>query len=182
MTFDDIVRCGSNIRVHGNGFLQLDVGEGERIHVFGHPRLPRQKVSTPIHNHRFGFESTVLRGVLVNLTWAFMTDKSHRATHQGYVVHPRVGEDTELVPQGDTGIVMLLRHEVIVQGKSYKMQPRQFHQSMADEPTVTHMVKTGALELEPMVLCRMGMQPDNTFNRYDLDEPALWRILEESMI
>lgn len=176
-----MIRRGTNIRVHGNGFLQLDVGEGERIHVFGHPALPRQKVSTPIHNHRFGFDSRVLSGVLVNLTWAFSFDRSHRATHQGYVAKPRVGEDTELVPAGETGTVMLLHHEVVVAGRSYSMAPRQFHQSMADEPTVTHMRKTAQVELEPMVLCRAHCQPDNTFNRYDLDEPALWRILEESL-
>lgn len=181
MTYDEIVRAGSNIRVHGNGFLQLDVGEGERIHVFGHPALPRQKVSTPIHNHRFGFESTVLRGVLVNLTWAFSFERSARATYQGYIAKPRVDEDTELVPMGETGVVMLLKHEVVVAGKSYRMEPRQFHQSLADEPTVTHMRKTSQIDLEPMVLCRLPQHPDNTFNRYDLDEPALWRILEESL-
>lgn len=182
MTFEEIRLMGSNIRVHGNGFLQLDIGEGERIHVFGHPRLPRQTVSTPIHNHRFGFESRVLRGVLVNLTWAFSFERSYRATHQGYVAQPRMDEDTELVPVGEMGVLMLLKHEVIVEGRSYTMRPRQFHQSMADEPTVTHMRKTDQLDLEPTVLCRKGMTPDNAFNRYDLDEPALWRILEESMV
>jgi hypothetical protein len=123
----------------------------------------------------------VLRGVLVNLVWAFSCDTTPRATYQGYATRPRHKEDTELVPAGPTGVIMLLKHEVIVQGGSYRMQPRQFHQSLADEPTVTHMRKIGQVALEPLVLCRLPQQPDNDFNRYDLDEPALWRILEESM-
>lgn len=174
-------RNGTNIRVHGNGFLQLDLAPGERIHVFGHPQLPRQKVSTPIHNHRFGFRSKVLTGCLVNLTWAYCFDRTHRATHQGYTAKPNDREDTRLEPVGDSAMLMLLGHEVLLPGHEYEMKPRQFHQSLADEPTVTYMRKTEVVELEPTVLCRLHMRPDNSFNRYDLDEPALWRILEESL-
>jgi hypothetical protein len=182
MTLEEIRLRGTGIRVHGNGFLQIDVGEGERIHVFGHPGIPRQKVSTPIHNHRFGFTSTVLKGCLVNLTWAFCPDRTYRATHQGYVARVRHDEDTQLEPIGDGGALSLLRTEVILPGRRYSMLPRQFHQSLADEPTVTHMHKTEVADIEPTVLCRRGMSPDNNFDRYDLDEPALWRILEESML
>ncbi len=172
---------GRNPRVHGNGFLQIDLPDEQRLHVFGHPLLPRQVVATPIHNHRFGFESQVLRGCLINLTWGFCYDKSYRATHQGYVAKPREGEDTELIPIGEQGVIMLISKEVVLPGKSYSMRARQFHQSTADEPTVTVMRKTERVDIDPTVLCRLGFSPDNAFNRYDLDEPALWTIAEESL-
>jgi hypothetical protein len=71
--------------------------------------------------------------------------------------------------------------EAIVAGRSYTMRERQFHQSIADEPTVTHMRKRVQVELEPKVLCHLGFSPDNSFNRYDIDEPQLWHILEDSL-
>lgn len=40
-------------RVHPNGFIQLDISETDRLHVW-HPSLPyRQKTFSPVHNHIF---------------------------------------------------------------------------------------------------------------------------------
>lgn len=50
---------GERPRVHGNGFIQLDVTPRTRLH-FWSPEIPRQKVATPIHDHVFGFVSYVI--------------------------------------------------------------------------------------------------------------------------
>ena len=62
--------------VHGNGFLivPLDGSNRRRVHIWGHPGLPRQKVATPIHNHRFNFISTCLAGRVFNLTYGVQMD------------------------------------------------------------------------------------------------------------
>src|SRR3546814_6146607 len=60
---------GGRPRVHGNGFIQLDLTERGRLHIWGAPRIPRQKTATPIHDHVFGFESTVAVGRPVNLVF-----------------------------------------------------------------------------------------------------------------
>ncbi len=71
MTFENLRDVGKNIRVHGNGFIQIDISSLTRVHVFGHPLIPRQLTPTPIHDHRFGFHSMVLAGCLVNVDWKF---------------------------------------------------------------------------------------------------------------
>jgi hypothetical protein len=50
---------GVRPRVHGNGFIQVDLTADTRLHVWGDKRIPRQNVYTPIHDHVFGFESTI---------------------------------------------------------------------------------------------------------------------------
>ena len=56
-------------RVHGNGFIQCDLPHRKRLHIWGHPAIPRQKVSSPIHDHVFSFASIVLVGRLVNIVY-----------------------------------------------------------------------------------------------------------------
>ena len=70
MSFAYLRAHGENIRVHGNGFLQLDLPDDCRLHIFAHPALPSQRQSTHIHDRRFGFGSKVLRGRLVNVCYS----------------------------------------------------------------------------------------------------------------
>ena len=85
---------GSRPRVHGNGFIQLDLTERSRLHVWGDPRIPRQKVSTPIHDHVFGFTSTIIVGRLINVIY----DVELRRFGDFNIFTPEIreGEDTVL--------------------------------------------------------------------------------------
>ncbi len=58
-------------RVHGNGFIQLDLTDRTRLHVW-HPSVPRQKVATQIHDHVFSFESCCIVGRLINVVYKFI--------------------------------------------------------------------------------------------------------------
>ncbi len=62
------------------------------------------------------------------------------------------------------------------------VEPGKFHETFANEPTVTYMTKTAELpDHQPRVLCRIGQQPDNSFNRYAaLTEGQLWGIVQEA--
>lgn len=185
INFDWLMINGRNPRVHGNGFLQIDLeidGEvgSERVHIFGHPALPRQKVPTPIHDHRFGFRSTVLRGRMVNVTYA-LSVQARTPTHDVYVPCPRVGEDTELQFSGVRGALRVSTTEVVVPGDSYVMQSGVLHETLTNEVTITHMRKTTMSALNPRVLCPIGRTPDNDFERGSaLSVPDLWLIVEDS--
>jgi len=159
-----------NIRIHGNGFIQADVGKGERIHIFGHPGVPRQIEPTPIHDHRFGFKSTVVFGSLVNVWYKFQpVSEDHRATHFACTFEPsRPGsEDTKLIAHRDKTCIPFLFNMVLKRsGAQYIMRPGEFHETLTNEPTITFMQKTVTDErLQPRVLCRIGHDPDNGFDR-----------------
>jgi hypothetical protein len=182
ITFDDICLAGRNIRVHGNGFIQIDMGPKTRVHVFGHPAIPRQRHATMIHDHRFGFHSLVVAGCLINVDWRFHnTGRPH--THAVCIVRENQGEDTHLEMSDRTGWIEPVCLRAVSARESYTVAAGRFHESFANEPTVTFMTKVDCvIDHQPRVLCRIdGPGADNSFNRYEvLSEAQMWDIVRES--
>jgi len=178
---------GATPRVHGNGFIQLDLDERSRLHVWGDPEIPQQKVSTPIHDHVFGFESVLVVGRLINIRY----DWCPRAwgTLEVYTAQCRKGSDTQLNGTKDYGYAEPTKVEVLNWCGpvwQYRVHPFDFHESIATEPTVT-IIKKNNFTLEqgsthtPRVLVPRRSKPDNTFDRHSFDEDMLWRIIEKTL-
>ena len=55
MSLHDLLEgsLGSEPRLHGNGFIQLDLGDDQRLHIWSPDLPPAQRVSTQIHDHQF---------------------------------------------------------------------------------------------------------------------------------
>jgi len=163
----DAIRNDPMGRVHGNGFIQIDIEPGRRLHIWGDPRIPCQKVSTQIHNHRFGFVSTILHGVMHNIRYTL-----HKGTRfQLYEAVAREGEDTALHPvEGCLVNVQDFEDAPLMVGDTYYMAPGGWHETTPYGLTVTLMMKTEThFDLKAQVLCEVGKTPDNEFNRNDED-------------
>lgn len=165
-------------RVHGNGFIQLDLPGGDRAHFWGHPDIPRQVTRSQLHDHTFGFRSHVLRGRMINIVYAMSDDEY---THEICVVVPRIGQDTILMPTGDLVGPIVIGVGVIRAGGGYDMPPAVFHETVVDEPTVTVIHKTDRIEKrQARVLVPIGHSPDNEFERSQAADPdTLWGIIQE---
>lgn len=172
-------------RVHGNGFIQLDLDDCTRLHIWGDPRIPRQKISTPIHSHIFNFKSAVLKGRIVhieyNLTW------NPHGAFEKFEAFVRSGEDTVLEPTGYHFNIVPYETIVTLAGQEYDFVANRFHENFAPEPTVTVIRKDGPTLAQkpaghrPAVLVPTGKQPDNEFCRYDYSEDLLWLIINENI-
>lgn len=168
-------------RVHGNGFIQVDLGGNERLHVWGHSDIPRQDVYTGIHDHRFDFVSTVIRGRLLNVTYA----AAPSAAGEWQVYRPRVreGEDTKLVPQDTYWSLLPVSIEMVSSASAsrrYGMISEVIHETIPRGPAATIIRKTGVDEnYEPRVFVPVGAEPDNDFDRYGFSEERLWSIIRE---
>lgn len=180
----ELKRRGIRPRVHGNGFIQLDLTDTTRLHVWGDKRIPRQNVYTPIHDHVFGFKSTLIVGRLINVVYGF-----HRQEFGDYRVYEpsiREGEDTVLAATKERVRVFPIRADIVEQNtgnKNYEMDPFIFHETFVTEPSITIIQKTGptlaqGATVKPRVLVRYDQEPDNEFNRYAADPELLWRIIE----
>lgn len=179
---------GSKPRVHGNGFIQLDLTKETRLHIWGDERIPKQKVATPIHDHVFGFKSTIIVGRLINVAYRFVL-RDH-GDFRVYVSQTREGDDTILVPTDKFGVLdpsyvqMVYWNSV---SRVYHMRPFMFHESIApDGPAATIIVKDAQTQAQgsstaPCIMVPVDKQPDNDFNRYDVDEDLLWRIIEQTL-
>ncbi len=179
---------GSKPRVHGNGFIQIDLTDRSRLHVWGDTRIPRQTVSTQIHDHVFGFESTIIVGRLINVVYEVET--CEHGDYRVYVPEVRKGEDTILKPTSMQVVVEPFHVDMIdwnSGNRKYGTMPFEFHESFApDGPAATIIVKDDLTQAQgakakPRVLCPIGQEPDNVFNRYDADEDLLWRIIEDTL-
>lgn len=184
---DVIKERGSVPRVHGNGFLQLDVTKFERLHVWGHPDLPRQVVDTGIHNHRFDFRSTVLVGRVFNVTYdvddldnVTSFDTAARVTHIAHIPRVRDGEDTILEPHHGVIVGARPHARLVQQGSCYFMSGPAFHETVSDRPSATLMEKADSRHPDPFVLVPRGSKPDNDFNRNSaMPTDHLWQIIHE---
>jgi hypothetical protein len=174
----DAIQAGQKFRVHGNGFLQLDLDDRRRLHVWADQRIPRQRVSHPIHDHVFGFESDVVVGRLVNVTYVKFHPALLRSGHaryfRAYQAQPTKGKghDTLLAPLEDGDWFMEQRRTDVVQvGMSYRIDAFEFHETLVTEPTVSVITKDGDTLVQnpegrrPTVMVPNGREPDNEFKR-----------------
>jgi hypothetical protein len=166
-------------RVHGNGFIQLDLSRNKRLHIFGDPIIPRQVVETPIHDHTFNFVSRIISGRLINIWYDLVDDP--QGTHFVYQARVRDREDTVLENTGRRVKLVERDQKTLVAGETYSMAAGDFHETWTVERTVTIITKDKPSLAQggasPRVLCAADKKPDNDFNRYAEDEAVLWDII-----
>ena len=180
---------GNRPRVHGNGFIQLDITPNIRLHVWGDPRIPKQATETPIHDHTFGFTSYVLVGALENIVYqtrpSSVPNNAPAGVHVPHRATVRVGEDTVLSPIGGPCEMYVFVRHVTAAGKSYHMLPYEIHQSRPMGVTVSVIVKDGPSLAQggpsPTVFVPQGVTPDNEFNRYAAEPELLWDIIRDAL-
>lgn len=184
INIEELKRRGTRPRVHGNGFIQVDLTKDNRLHVWGDKRIPRQNVYTPIHDHVFGFKSTIIVGRLFNIVYGY--GKQTFGDYRVYVPEIREGEDTVLKATTERVTIFPIRADLVdwqTRDKTYEMDPFIFHETFVTEPTATIIQKTDLTmaqgnSFKPRVLVKWGQDPDNEFNRYAYDDELLWRIVE----
>ncbi len=171
-TYEELRDSGVKPRVHGNGFLQLDLPDGRRFHVWDET-LPRQKTRSSIHDHAFGFDSTVICGKLRHIEYAVI----HKPKGFYDICKPqrRPGtEDTKLQPTGERVNVVVKEILDVFAGQSYHFGPLLFHDTICENFTATVLTKYRRINIEPRVLVPHGMNPDNDFDRDAFDPELLW--------
>lgn len=163
----EAVNSGNVPRVHPNGFIQLDLDEAgnQRLHVWRND-LPRQKVYTPVHNHRFDFSSQTIVGSLTNIEFV-LSDTTKGPNHREWVVRRNPeSEETQLVATDKVIGLVAVKASLIPEGSGYEFSAGNFHETGFIHNTVT-VIKKSALDpyIESVVLVPYGIEPDNSFTR-----------------
>lgn len=175
-------------RVHGNGFIQIDLSPDHRLHIWGHPDIPRQEYSTPVHNHIFNFTSLVLVGLMINTTFRVTADHEN-GTHVPWSAQPPLsGHDSKLtrdMVEQRYSVVKSAR-KVIYPGEGYFFPAMVFHETIVTCPTATLITKAGKTikdnptsSVKPTVMVPVGHEPDNEFDRHAHDRDMLMRIVKD---
>ena len=180
--YDELRNSGRVPRVHGNGFLQLDLNEDgtRRLHIWDEG-LPKQVVATPIHDHVFSLRSRVLLGTLIHEELT-PVDAFH-GSHKIYRAQRQEGtQNTILVPDEGEVNLSVEQRLILVAGSIYTFPAWKLHQTNHRELTVTLMDKINAPDTygNPRVLVPVGSEPDNDFHRDSFDEEFLWSVVQKA--
>jgi hypothetical protein len=159
-------------RIHGNGFIQIDLDERRRLHVWDH-RIPRQSRDSSIHDHAFSFRSACVMGTLVNIVMEPIADPrrfGQEPTHRIYEVARVPGsEEDSLQPSDGWDPVRFdaAYTQIINAGEEYSLGAHEFHVSLHLGTTVTIMRRDPAYRGGGVaqVACRIGEEPDNSWVR-----------------
>lgn len=166
------------ISLHGLGFIQVQLQGGQRLHVW-HPDLPRRRcfLHSAIHNHRFGFESHVLVGRQININYHPVSATEDEATHRLYLHEgPRTANGGRPWTPNAEVVMVEESRDVIDAGWVYRMLPYDFHRTEpgGDGRVATLMIKRGEGSAGAMSSCRIGIEPDTDFDRFQLSPAELW--------
>lgn len=172
-------------RVHPNGFIQLDLSDEQRLHVW-HPDLPyRQKSFHPVHNHVFSFTSHIFSGRLVHVVYDLRLEPG--GPYRLYRAECIGPEESVLTPlTGGAEMRLDVAYwEILQPGHTYRFRASLFHETLANEPTLTIMQKHGPTmyqdnALKPSIVVPVGVVPDNEFRRDAVDTDVLWDLIRDA--
>lgn len=177
-----IRETGARPRVHGNGFIQLDLSSRRRLNVWGDSRIPRQVIPSQIHDHTFPFKSQVYLGQIVHREFDIFLDSV--GAYEKYRPTVNNDEDTRLIKEEGRFRASITRERLLQAGDTYTFQAYRFHETVAPWLCVT-VIDKGSFTIaggpSSTVLVPYGLEPDNTFNRYQESPDKLWTIILEAL-
>lgn len=185
LTYESLKASGQKPRVHGNGFIQIDLPqEGYRMNIWPkqRERFETQRVDTSIHNHKFSFRSMVLCGRLIHTQYEDLTVCIH-GPYSVYKIVPGELEDTKMILATPHRVDFKHSQEFwLNKGSVYEFPHSQFHKTdgSSEVLTATLMKKTEINDaVVPHVLCSFMKKPDNDYSRYQIEEEKLWPFIKQ---
>ncbi len=172
-------------RIHPNGFIQLDITENIRLHVWPKENLIKDNIRLPMHDHTFGFDSFVMNGSIGNKI--FDITKDQNGTYNLYTVMPYVAIKKEGILEKSDGCYSL--HETkqfwTNAGESYHMDPFVFHESQLKQDAEIAVTAIKILpfdkNMSARVLCPINETPIQSFQRDSIDQDTLWNYIEKGL-
>ena len=158
----------------GLGFIQLKINDTYRLHFYS-PELP--PIVEDIHNHRYDFVSTVIKGQITNHVYAVLAHPDMVETH--IMRNESCNPDID-APQSEAPCsIKLISSSTIFQGGSYEMKEHMFHRVEANY-CVT-LLRRGPYTKEfAQVITPADKTPVCPFSQ-KIPEPRLWEIIERSL-
>jgi hypothetical protein len=161
----------------GLGFIQLKIDETYRLHFYS-SKLP--SITEDIHNHRYDFTSTVLKGRFINNVWG-ITEVSE--LNGGNAPHVMVNEscnpDISAPPLRMRCEAHLIHRGVYEEGQNYLMPENAFH-TVKGEDCVTLLERGKYTKEFAQVVMPKDKSPICPFSK-KIEDEVLWEIMAEML-
>jgi hypothetical protein len=160
------------IHYFGLGFIQVKLGESERVHLYI-PGLDPIVSEEDIHDHRYHFDSLIMAGSLSQDL--FTVEAVDQGTHAMDEVSCEEGEEPRRV--ADSLAVQLMSGHTYAQGSSYSIRHDQFHRVRTHPDGCATLVRrSGYMKPRARVVKPIGAAAICPFSR-KIPEGELWGIV-----
>jgi hypothetical protein len=109
----------------GLGFIQLKINHQERIH-FWHPSLTHTSDEEEIHDHRYNFKSTILRGKLNNEIFSYKSNPNGIYSLMEVSCNKEKEGDPKFISNVDINLISSFD---VIEGQSYYLGSDAFHKT-----------------------------------------------------
>lgn len=153
----------------GLGFIQLKIDETYRLHFYS-DQLPA--ITEDIHNHRYDFVSTVLKGEITNHLYDLIIPGS---TH---VIRNESCNPDIKAPQLELACdVVHIESRTMREGESYQMMEHMFHRVEAKD-CITLLDRGSYTKAHAQIVTATGTNSVCPFSK-KIPDSELWEIIEE---
>lgn len=158
----------------GLGFIQCKVSHTERYHFYHEDLYPIVDMEEEIHDHRYDFISTILKGELTNKLYQFIPDEKG----EYYSELESCNKDKIVNDKKTTmGNIILLSTQIYKENQSYEMKFEQLH-TIEAKNCVTHLIRTDYKKELATVVRHNTIEKICPFSK-QIDESTCWKIIEQ---
>lgn len=176
LSVDYLKNNHTKIHAFGLGFIQIKLGEVERVHVYT-AKVSLTTTEEEIHNHRYNFTSTILKGTLKNKIYQVEANENGKFMLIDEACNPNVAKSDKklrvnqpkLITEFNTGI-----------GQSYHIDKDVFHQVEALEGTITLVERGPVVKSMAQIIYPEDISTTCPFSS-NLPEEELWKIVKECL-
>jgi hypothetical protein len=159
------------IHYFGLGFIQVKMDETTRYHFYT-SKLPAIVSDEEVHNHRYDFRSTILKGELNQWTYQFVVGSGN------YVKERESCSQAEIDPCPVDGRLQYVSSQSLTKGSIYHIDHRVFHHVAAYMDTITKVVRSDYQKPFAEVIRPKGVKRVCPFSM-TVPDSKLWEIVEE---
>lgn len=167
------------IHAFGLGFIQIKLSDTIRLHVY----CSDVKITTDpedLHDHRYNFESHILKGKLVNEIYSIFDGDTHKLSFESCVPGWQKNVSNDAVQSINPCSVKLLSLSQLSSGSSYFMEKDTFHR-VETERCITIVTREIPSKAMARVITLRGHQELTCPFSVNLPEDILWRIVEREI-
>ena len=164
----------SKIHGFGLGFIQIKLGDHERVHVYTQ-KIKTTYQSEEIHNHRYDFTSHILKGHLLNKLYQVTPDLDGDFVLVNESCNPLMPKNLNQIKVKSP---VLMGEFVTTAHQSYFLQKDVFHQVSAEDGTIS-LVRRGSVIKENAQVVYPSNQISICPFSHHYSEEELWKIIKE---